>query len=140
VFDWTRDNIGRLDLLPKLYTEILIPPAVAREFGSAIEFLHVGSPANGDLVQSLKMMLGAGESEAIALAREAKCGVILDDKKARLIAERLDLQVIGTVGLLIRAKQQLLIPSIAEALDQLQAVAFFVSPSIKEEALRICKE
>jgi predicted nucleic acid-binding protein len=44
--------------------------------------------------------LHTGEMEAIALAKRLDCGIILDDAKAREIANREGLKVIGTAGLL----------------------------------------
>jgi predicted nucleic acid-binding protein len=98
------DNINRLPILAKLYTEILLPPAVSMEFGNPISFARIVVPSDKDLVRSLSILLGAGESEAIALAIEKKVQVILDDKKARGIAEEMGLMPIGTVGILLKAK------------------------------------
>ena len=49
------------------------------------------------------------ESEAIALALEKNCKIILDDKQARSAAKKLGLEIVGTVGMFIRAKQNNLI-------------------------------
>ncbi len=51
------------------------------------------------------MFVDTGEAEAIALASEKKCLLITDDKQARSAAKRLGVTVIGTVGILIRAKE-----------------------------------
>jgi len=51
-----------------------------------------------------------GEAEVIALALEKKTDlVLLDEKEAREVAERLGFRVLGTVGLLIWAKREGLI-------------------------------
>jgi len=48
-----------------------------------------------------------GEAEVIALALEKKTDlVLLDKKEAREVAEKLGFRVLGTVGLLIGAKQE----------------------------------
>jgi uncharacterized protein len=47
------NNIGKLDLLPKLYSKVIIPPAVEREYGSQVPFAEVISPSDINLVRSL---------------------------------------------------------------------------------------
>ena len=88
-------NCGKLDILPKIYSEILIPPAVAREFGDVVSFARITSPTDDYLVRSLRFILGSGESEAIALAMELQSAIILDDKKARSVAEGMGLSPRG---------------------------------------------
>ncbi|MBK6536412.1 MAG: hypothetical protein IPG09_01110 [Ignavibacteria bacterium] len=56
-----------------------------------------------------ELELGKGEASAIALAVEIKdCTVILDDLKARNIAEKLKLDITGTIGVIIKAKNKIL--------------------------------
>jgi predicted nucleic acid-binding protein len=51
--------------------------------------------------------LGRGESEAIHLAKERNANLILlDDKKARRVAEEHGLTVTGTLGILLIAHQK----------------------------------
>lgn len=61
------ERIGRLELLPALFEAVLIPPTVAGEFGFAPVWLLVEAPADRALVAALRLMVDAGESEAIAL-------------------------------------------------------------------------
>ena len=57
--------------------------------------------------------MDAGEAQAIALAQTtADCTILLDDARARKIAQRLGIKQIGTIGLLLRAKRQGLIEQI----------------------------
>ena len=63
---------------------------------------------NNFLVMALQMVVDTGEAEAIALASEKNCLLISDDKQARAAAKRLGVSVIGTAGILIRAKQMAL--------------------------------
>ena len=83
------ESIGRLDVLRQLYGTVTIPPAVFQECGAALPtWFSVQAVQNQELVRSLRMNLGAGESEAIALASELSAArVILDDKKARRTVE-----------------------------------------------------
>ncbi len=87
-----------------------------------------------------EMVVDAGEAEAIALASEKNCLLISDDKQARSAAKRLGVAVIGTVGVLIRAKQNGIITEIKLILDALDANEFRLSRALREEALKIAGE
>ncbi len=50
-------------------------------------------------------MVDDGEAEAIVLAYEKQWKIILDDRQARKIAKRLGVPMIGTVGIVVQAKQ-----------------------------------
>lgn len=133
-------KMGRLELLSSLYTDILIPPAVLEEFANAIPFVKVLMPSDENLTRSLRLILGAGESEAISLALEQNCPIILDDKRARQVATGMGLTQIGTVGILVKAKQKELIPSLSNALMELEAHGFYITQELRTEALRLGNE
>lgn len=110
-------DIGQFDLLEQLYETVLIPPAVRDEFVAsgersrmdgltAAEFIRVTPLVNPKSVLAFAN-LDAGEAAVLALAIELDARlVILDERKARRYAQRLELPVTGTVGLLIAAKQK----------------------------------
>jgi predicted nucleic acid-binding protein len=100
------DQISRLDLLPKLFDPVHAPPEVEREPGFTPEWLKIEAPSNPHLVSALKLMVDDGEAEAIALALERKWRIVLDDRQARDLAQKLGLKIIGTVGILVRANAQ----------------------------------
>lgn len=129
---------GYLGILKPLYGIVDVPGAVAAEYGSALPaWVHVHPVQNRTLVQSLKLDLGAGEAEAIALAMERPAArLILDDKKARRIARQLHLPVTGTLAVLLRAKDQGIVPTVREVLDALVAANFRVSAALVGEVLR----
>ena len=52
----------------------------------------------------MDLNLGKGEAEVIALANETGLKTIIDDLKARSIAEKLALKVTGTIGILLKAE------------------------------------
>jgi predicted nucleic acid-binding protein len=134
------ERIGHLDLLPRLFDPIAIPRAVEREFAVQLPWLTVRISSNNSLTESLRLLLDDGEAEAISLASELACRIILDDRQARLVARRLNLRVIGTVGVLLRAKQATLIPTIRPLVDELEKSGFYISPGLKQEALRLAGE
>jgi predicted nucleic acid-binding protein len=101
--------IGETGVLPRLFGRLLIPPAVHREM------LHPKAP---DPVMAwarqlpawvevrspkapLTLNLGAGESEAIALAVEMPdVALLIDDQRARKAAESRGILAIGTLAVL----------------------------------------
>ena len=88
------------------------------------------------VVRGLLTKLGRGESEAVALAGEAKADlVLLDDRKARAVTEFMGLQVAGTVALLARAHRQGLLADLERTLDALGAVGFRLDAGVRAKAL-----
>lgn len=104
------EQIGQLQLIERIFSEILIPPAVAREVASSV--VPRSWIATRELRQSVglqipRMSLGPGESEAIGLALEVSAEwIILDERPARRVAAGLGLPVIGTLGLLLAVCSQ----------------------------------
>ena len=134
------ERIGRLNVLPDLFEPVFIPDEVVFEFGVSLSWLKVETPSNRALVNALKLSVDAGEAEAISLALEKNCKIILDDKQARSVARKLGLEIVGTVGMLVRAKQEKLIDSLKSVLDELEDNGFRMSENLKTEALRIVRE
>ena len=148
-------TIGQLPLLPQRFAEgLLIPVAVWQEVvetgegrpGSvqvaSASWVAVRHVQDQSLVSMLRMELDAGEAEAIALAREEQAdAILLDEKDARRVARGLGLAVLGTLGILIWAKQAGLIRSLGEQLDILQTQGQFrLSRSVCQEALHAVGE
>lgn len=101
--------IGKIEVLPRLFGRILVPPAVIAEMSHskapAAVSAWAASPSPWLEIQSpqlrLELALGPGEGEAIALAQELNIHVILvDDRKARREAKRRGISSIGTIGIL----------------------------------------
>ena len=85
----------------------------------------------------LSASLGAGESESISLALEIRAGLaILDDRPARRLAFALGIPIIGTLGLLLAAKQRKLLTAVKPCLDALTQHDFWIAPSLYEQVLR----
>ena len=66
--------------------------------------------------------------------------LILDDMKARHLARTLHLQLTGSLGVLIKAKQIGIIDVIKPTLIKIQASRFHISDELIEEVLRISQE
>ncbi|AFY30959.1 DUF3368 domain-containing protein [Calothrix sp. PCC 7507] len=146
-------SIGQLSILTQRFSDgILIPQAVwhevvetgagragTTEIATGLNiWLTVQEVANKTLILSLQQDLDDGEAEAIALFCEQPSeALLLDEKKARQVARRIALPVLGTVGLLIWAKQQRVILNLQEQLDALQTGGKFrLSRQVYDEALR----
>jgi len=95
------------------------------------------APRDQALVEALHDPLGLGEAEAIALAVERNCIVVLDDRIARSKAKSMRLEVIGTIGLLRRAYDKELMDKnrLVQALKQLREHGFRISDEIIREVL-----
>ena len=134
------ERIGQLHLLPALFHPVFAPPAVVAEFGAAPDWLVGKMPTHTLLWAQLQESIDPGEAEAIALAREEQCIIILDDLEAREVAQGLQLRVIGLVGVLVKAKQNGLLPALKPLLDQLTARQFRISQAVISKALRLADE
>lgn len=62
------------------------------------------------------------------------------DRKAREAAQRLGIPITGTIGLLLKAKQNGLVPAIKPLLDALDEQHFRIGFALREEALRLAGE
>jgi predicted nucleic acid-binding protein len=144
-------RIQRLEILVKLFDEILIPEQVAKECtadlnqpGATIivaaiknKLLKVKTIAFDEL---LSFALDPGEVEAIALAKKLACPILLDDRTARVIARAEGLKVIGLAGLLIVAKQHKVIRKVKPLLEELQQANYFLGTKLIKEILTIANE
>jgi predicted nucleic acid-binding protein len=139
---------GLLELLPQLYQRVLVPPAVVAELaaGRALGF-DLPDPTGHSWAEVVRPQsfailpavtdLGPGEHEALALAVERSGAVlIIDDGLARRHAELLRLRFTGTVGVLLRAKREGLLPAITPVLDRLEALRFRLDVATRRAVLR----
>ena len=124
-------KIGHLDLLQSLYGQVLLPEAVYNELVSnpsfadeakqinTCKFLAVERVKNKSSVELLRKISGldAGESEAMILYEEQNAELLLmDEHKGRIVAKRMDIEYIGTAGILMLAyDKQLIAASDVEA-------------------------
>ena len=132
-------TIGQLSLLRERFPDgILIPPAVWREVveqggerpgaqeAAQADWTSVEDITALEIVRLLRSELEAGEAEAIALAYQLGAEIILlGERDARRAAKQLNLQPLGTIGILIWAKRSSRIPSLRDALDALQTEGHF---------------
>ena len=126
------DRAGALDLLPGVFGQLSAAPAVVAEFGRRPTWLAEVLVENHAQVEVLtELRFGSGEAEALAVALErAGTTVLLDEKRARAFAKRRGLAVVGTAGVVLRAKQRGLIPAVRPVLDALKQSGFRLSDGL----------
>jgi predicted nucleic acid-binding protein len=131
-------NLDRLELLEKLYGEIMITDSVATEYRLPLpDFISIRNPIDRSQVERLLEKLDAGEASSVALALENPgCRIIIDEKKGRQIAITLGLDLTGTLGILIEAAKVSFIRIDKELVEKLEDLGFHLSREIKEEFLR----
>ncbi len=144
-------SIGRLDILRDLFSEITIPPAVREEFLSAekearretlrketwIRVVGLESPNRVAVYAGLD----EGEAQVLVLAEEQNASLVLiDERKARRYAERLKLPLSGTLGVLLLAKEEGVIPAISPLLKALQEAGLYLHDNLVEYALKMAGE
>jgi uncharacterized protein len=138
-------QIGRLDLLHHLQPDVLIPLAVAKEIEPSLpdlpRWLVIQPLAVARQPFVASNSLGPGEHEVISLGLELRAErLILDEQPARRLAASLGLRVIGTIGLLLAAKERGFLARIKPELDRLVEVRFFMDSELYERALRYAAE
>jgi len=145
-------RIGKLDWLPEIFSEILVPSAVVNELWegrqkgydspdlSTYTWLKVVEPISIPVNLTVGD-LGLGEQSAIALALEnSGFVVLLDDGLARSTAQALGLSVWGTLKILLTAKSQGLTEQIVPLVDQLQDTGMWISDDIRSRVISLAGE
>lgn len=146
--------VGQIDLLRQLYEKVIIPQAVYDELTSgsgeqpgSVEVQTLGwvetrSVTDRALVVALQMELDDGEAEAVALAKELAADLLLlDERRGRATAARLDLRCIGLLGALIEAKQKGYVSAIKPVLaDLIEKAGFWISQPLYARVLEAAGE
>lgn len=143
------------DLLPQLFTEIIVPGAVwdeiveAGKTDAASRQLPTVSWAQRVNLSTVSPVITAwgldsGESEVLSFAwTNSGYRAIIDDAAARRVARTLSIPVLGTAGILLLAKQKGIIPSISGQIQALQDVGLWLSDDLvqflKQQAGEITK-
>jgi predicted nucleic acid-binding protein len=124
-------SINKLNLLAELFGEVMIPEKVYEEvalsgndrYGSEIKgfsWIKVIKVEDCALKNYLLQTLDEGEAEVILLAIAEKADlVIIDERMGRKHAEILNLNIVGTLGILRQAKIKGIIPEIRSLIDEM---------------------
>jgi uncharacterized protein len=146
-------KVGRLELLRAVYGVILIPSEVSDELAAgdhpdttavrSADWIQVRPVSDPGAVHALHSVtrLGMGECGAILLAEELGADhLLIDDRTARRLAIERGRAVGGTIGTVILARKQGLIPSVKQVLDELVARGTRISPRLYRDALAAAGE
>ena len=144
----------RLDLLQKLYQEILIPQAVYQELTSNARyadeaeeinrssFIRVVSVRERKAVEILRTVSGLdlGESEAIVCAYADESGakiLLMEEEAGRRVAKSLGIRVRGSIGILLHGfdRKFLTADDVAEAAAKMRAAKRRISEQLYQYAL-----
>ncbi|HEY6345574.1 MAG TPA: DUF3368 domain-containing protein [Bryobacteraceae bacterium] len=133
-------QISRLDLIYRLHTRVLVPPEVEREVRPTLPnlpaWIGVKALSRPPEPRVVSTTIGPGECEVISLGLEVNAErVILDDQPARRLAARLGLRVIGTLGLLLAAKDRGFVTRIKPELERLRDVQFFMDQDLYDRVI-----
>lgn len=136
------DKIGELELLQTLFGRITITNEIADEFNKELpNWFSIQAPKNRMYQVILEASLDKGEASAIALAVEEKdCLLIIDDSKGRKYAEKLRINITGTLGILINAKLSGHIASVKPLLEKIKKTDFRITSDLESIILKKAKE
>ena len=146
-----------MDLLPVLNTlfeTVLVPSAVVTEcldnlskpkadtISAALsaELLIEQSVTDRTYSELLANILDPGEAEAIALAKELDAVALIDERAARVVATRENIPCVGSLYMLIKAKQKKLVPAAAPLVNRLLDHGYNLSESLVNYVLETCDE
>lgn len=145
-------HAGLIDLLRIEGPEVCVPQAVTREIHrrgprdpAAVILKSTPWLREVELARSsprvLAWKLGPGETSVLswALAHPGSVAIV-DDLEARRCAEVLEIPLIGTLGLVLRAKRQGLLPAARPVVQKLLAAGMYLSEKVLNSALALVGE
>lgn len=136
-------NLNRLELLHQLYGDIVIPNAVYHEVNAKndsackqiaeLSWIHIENVPDTVNRRIFQAKLHDGEVEVMLLAMQSPKAdlVIIDDNAAKKTAKFLGLKVTGTLGVILKAKRNGLIPSVRPILTDLENIGFFIGDEVR---------
>jgi predicted nucleic acid-binding protein len=143
-FDLLRQLFGKISISQAVYTEAVI---AGREVGGAkrevsqADRINVVSVKNHSAVRSLLAELDVGEAETIVLAKEIRADwVLMDERKGRRHLTASGLKKIGTLGILLKAKQVGLLSVIRPEIELLCQRGLSVSQMVIDAVLQQANE
>lgn len=146
-------KLDHLPLLQRVFSALHVPEIVytevindlSREDSKALKtFLDAnGTPhpnITNEFTQVISLTLDAGETQALALAQALNCGVLMDERRGRKVAQRHNIPAVGILGVLIQSKQQNLIKEVAPLLLKLQDENYRLSDALIRTVLERVNE
>lgn len=141
-------KLDQLSLLSTLFSEIHVPDTVCLEVTVDAHrpdvhllnsFLNNSVQRHADcenaFVHALDSLLDAGEIQALALAKQLQCGVLMDELRGRKVAGYHHISVVGVLGVFMQAKQQGAIPQVKPLIEQLERTNYRLSHALVKAVL-----
>lgn len=139
-------KLQRLDLLAMLAPSLVVPEAVIREVAAGADQDRVAAASvawarermQPDVPVGTSVSLwdlGAGESQVISHCLVTPAVAVLDDGEARACAQAHDLSLIGTLGVILRARKQGLITAARPLIEELVSAGSFLGRGLVEREL-----
>ena len=139
-----------MDVLLTLYGDVKVPQAVFDEVvqpekskSSTIASFLEGRVIPVDMARFVFNAggLGQGELEAMALYKQLSADILLiDDRRARAIAEHNQIACVGSLGVLLLAKHRGIITEIRPIVELLRNSSIFYGEEILAKVLKLANE
>jgi predicted nucleic acid-binding protein len=124
-------KIDRLNLLHKLFGEIIITQTVADEFKKSLPQWVKTVEVDASEMKGLATILDLGEASSIAFASSQDNPLlIIDENKGRKVAKEMEIEVTGSLGLLITAKQKGYLEAVKPVIAEIQQTNFRISEGL----------
>jgi predicted nucleic acid-binding protein len=130
-------KIRKLELLRLVYSEINITLEVKTEYAESLpSWVLTKEVSDQKYQQFLETELDSGEASTIALGiQESDSLMILDDLKARKVAQKLNLVFTGTLGVISKAKEEGYLTEIKPIIEKILATNFRISDQVVKALL-----
>lgn len=125
-------KIEKLDLLRDLYQEIIITIDVYQEFGGSLpDWIIITEAKDKQKQKDIEERLDKGEASSIALALEIdNAMLIIDEIKGRKIAQSFNIEIIGTIGIILLADKKGLVTDVTSLILRLVNKGFRLSDKL----------
>ena len=141
---------GSLNLLEQLFASVVVPETVYLEAtqpdkkqAQALKTFLQGKvrQVNLETYVFLDAYADAGETEAMLLYKQlAADKLLIDDKRGRKVAKINQISTIGSLGVLLVAKEKGLIVEVAPLLQQIKQSDIYLSPDLIATFLELAGE
>ena len=146
-------KLEQLPLLSTLFTEVHIPnivlaEATAKRGCTDADAIQAFAMAHAQLEEtidspraaSLLSLLDDGEAQALVLAKQLDCAVLMDEKRGRQVARHQGTPTIGVLGVLLQAKHEGHIHALSPMVSRLQASGYRLSGGLVTAVLNLAGE
>ena len=144
--------LAKLELIgyvPSMFEEFVIPTGVKDEILQYNDEAHkwISDKGNsyirdvGNIPSYINAWdLGKGETEVITFSKKNEDFIAaLDDKAARNCAYSLDINVIGTIGIILLLKKKNIIKDAGNQLNKLRNIGYRINDDLFQHAIKLSK-